>query len=130
MSKTFEKKFSNDKYPDIKLYSNMILTEKQLNGFIQENKKIKLENNDKDEIELNEKLKNNLNLKINNNIFSINNTFENTIKYIYYNTLTGIYCKILNNKLKIPMENNKRSLNLASSVAIILAECLKQTKWI
>ncbi len=38
--------------------------------------------------------------------------------------------KLLNNKLKIPMENNKRSLNLASSVAIILAECLKQTKWI
>ena len=37
--------------------------------------------------------------------------------------------KILNNRLKIPMENNKRSLNLASSVAIILAECLKQTKW-
>ena len=38
--------------------------------------------------------------------------------------------KILKNRLKIPMENNKRSLNLASSVAIILAECLKQTKWI
>ena len=37
---------------------------------------------------------------------------------------------ILNNKLKIPMKSNKRSLNLASSVAIILAECLKQTKWI
>ncbi len=37
--------------------------------------------------------------------------------------------QILNNRLKIPMENNKRSLNLASSVAIILAECLKQTKW-
>ncbi len=37
--------------------------------------------------------------------------------------------KTLNNKLKIPMENQKRSLNLASSVAIILAECLKQTKW-
>ena len=37
--------------------------------------------------------------------------------------------KILKNRLKIPMENNKRSLNLASSVAIILAECLKQTKW-
>ena len=37
--------------------------------------------------------------------------------------------KLLNNKLKIPMESNKRSLNLASSVAIILAECLKQTKW-
>ena len=38
--------------------------------------------------------------------------------------------KLLKNRLKIPMENNKRSLNLASSVAIILAECLKQTKWI
>ena len=37
--------------------------------------------------------------------------------------------KKLKYKLKIPMENNKRSLNLASSVAIILAECLKQTKW-
>ena len=37
--------------------------------------------------------------------------------------------KNLNNRLKIPMEINKRSLNLASSVAIILAECLKQTKW-
>ena len=38
--------------------------------------------------------------------------------------------KLINNRLKIPMENNKRSLNIASSVAIILAECLKQTKWI
>ena len=38
--------------------------------------------------------------------------------------------KLLDYKLKIPMESNKRSLNLASSVAIILAECLKQTKWI
>ena len=37
--------------------------------------------------------------------------------------------KKLKDKLKIPMKNNKRSLNLASSVAIILAECLKQTKW-
>ena len=37
--------------------------------------------------------------------------------------------KILDNKLKIPMKNKKRSLNLASTVAIILAECLKQTKW-
>ena len=34
--------------------------------------------------------------------------------------------KKINNRLKIPMEINKRSLNLASSVAIILAECLKQ----
>ena len=38
--------------------------------------------------------------------------------------------KLVNNRLKIPMENNKHSLNLASSVAIILAECLTQTKWI
>ncbi len=38
--------------------------------------------------------------------------------------------RIIKNRLKIPMKNNKRSLNLASSVAIILAECLKQTKWI
>ena len=38
--------------------------------------------------------------------------------------------KIIKNRLKIPMKKNKRSLNLASSVAIILAECLKQTRWI
>ena len=37
--------------------------------------------------------------------------------------------KIVKNKLKIPMKDNKRSLNLSSSVAIILAECLKQTIW-
>jgi tRNA (cytidine/uridine-2'-O-)-methyltransferase len=37
--------------------------------------------------------------------------------------------KLLDNRLKIPIKSNKRSLNLASSVAIILAECLKQTKW-
>ena len=34
--------------------------------------------------------------------------------------------KLINNKLKIPMRKNKRSLNIASSVAIILAESLKQ----
>ena len=38
--------------------------------------------------------------------------------------------KLIKNRLKIPMRNNKRSLNVASSVAIILAECLKQTKLI
>ena len=36
---------------------------------------------------------------------------------------------LVRNRLKIPMKNDKRSLNIASSVAIILAECLKQTKW-
>ena len=34
--------------------------------------------------------------------------------------------KLIKNKLKIPMKNNKRSLNIASSVSIILAESLKQ----
>ena len=38
--------------------------------------------------------------------------------------------KKIKDKLKIPMKNNKRSLNIASSVAIILAESLKQTKLI
>ena len=38
--------------------------------------------------------------------------------------------KIIKNKLKIPMKNDMRSLNIASSVAIILAESLKQTKLI
>jgi len=38
--------------------------------------------------------------------------------------------KIIKYRLKIPMKNNKRSLNIASSVAIILAESLKQTKLI
>ena len=35
--------------------------------------------------------------------------------------------KQIKNRLKIPMKKNKRSLNIASSVAIILAESLKQT---
>tara|TARA_B100001027_G_scaffold202935_1_gene164020 strand:- start:3 stop:476 length:474 start_codon:yes stop_codon:yes gene_type:complete len=38
--------------------------------------------------------------------------------------------KIVKNKLKIPMKNNKRSLNIASSVAIILAESFRQIKLI
>ena len=38
--------------------------------------------------------------------------------------------KIVKNRLKIPMKNNMRSLNISSSVAIILAESLKQTKLI
>ena len=37
---------------------------------------------------------------------------------------------LVKNRLKIPMKNDKRSLNIAYSVAIILAECLKQTKLI
>ena len=38
--------------------------------------------------------------------------------------------QLIKYRLKIPMKNNKRSLNIASSVAIILAESLKQTKLI
>ena len=38
--------------------------------------------------------------------------------------------KLIKDRLKIPMKNNKRSLNIASSVAITLAECLKQIKLI
>ena len=36
--------------------------------------------------------------------------------------------KQVKDRLKIPMKNNMRSLNISSSVAIILAESLKQTK--
>ena len=38
--------------------------------------------------------------------------------------------KIIENKLKIPMKKNKRSLNISSTVSIVLAECLKQNKLI
>ena len=38
--------------------------------------------------------------------------------------------ELINDRLKIPMKNNKRSLNIASSVSIVLAECLKQNKLI
>ena len=38
--------------------------------------------------------------------------------------------KLIKDKLKIPMKNNMRSLNIATSVAIVLAESLKQTKLI
>ena len=35
--------------------------------------------------------------------------------------------KLIENRLKIPMNNKVRSLNIASSVAIVLAESLRQT---
>ncbi len=38
--------------------------------------------------------------------------------------------KKLINKLKIPMVEKKRSLNLATSVAIVLSENLRQTNYI
>ena len=36
--------------------------------------------------------------------------------------------QLIENRLKIPMNNNVRSLNIASSVAIVLAESLRQIK--
>ena len=38
--------------------------------------------------------------------------------------------KIVRHRVKIPMVEKKRSLNLASSVAIILSENIRQTKYI
>ena len=38
--------------------------------------------------------------------------------------------KLIKNRLKIPMNNNVRSLNIASSVAIVLAESLRQIELI
>ena len=38
--------------------------------------------------------------------------------------------KLIKDRLKIPMKNDKRSLNIASSVAIVLAESLRQIKLI
>ena len=38
--------------------------------------------------------------------------------------------KLIKNRLKIPMKNDKRSLNISTSVAIILAESLRQTNLI
>ena len=58
--------------------------------------------------------------------------FNNNDTFLFGRESAGVpdrIHKLLKNRLKIPMKNNKRSLNLASSVAIILAECLKQTKW-
>ena len=38
--------------------------------------------------------------------------------------------KLIKDRLKIPMKNKKRSLNIASSVAIVFAESLKQNELI
>jgi tRNA (cytidine/uridine-2'-O-)-methyltransferase len=38
--------------------------------------------------------------------------------------------KLIKYRLKIPMKKNKRSLNIASSVAIIVADSLRQIRWI
>ena len=38
--------------------------------------------------------------------------------------------RLIENKLKIPIKNNKRSLNVSSSVAVIIGESLRQTNLI
>ena len=38
--------------------------------------------------------------------------------------------KLVDKRIKIPLRSGKRSLNIASSVAIVLAECMKQNKLI
>ena len=38
--------------------------------------------------------------------------------------------KLIENRLKIPMKNNSRSLNIGSSVAVVLAESLRQLKFL
>jgi tRNA (cytidine/uridine-2'-O-)-methyltransferase len=59
--------------------------------------------------------------------------FDKNDTILFGRESSGVPKKIHNsieNKLKIPMQNNMRSLNIATSVAIILAETLKQTKLI
>ena len=59
--------------------------------------------------------------------------FETNDTILFGRESAGVPEKIhekVNHRLKIPMVKDKRSLNLASSVAIILAESLKQTNLI
>ena len=58
--------------------------------------------------------------------------FEKSDTILFGRESAGVPEKVhglIKNKLKIPMKNNKRSLNLATAVAIVLAESLKQTKF-
>ena len=59
--------------------------------------------------------------------------FEKNDTILFGRESAGVPQKIhelVKNKLKIPMKNNKRSLNISSSVSIVLAECLKQVNLI
>ena len=58
--------------------------------------------------------------------------FENNDTLLFGRESAGVPDHIHNSikyRLKIPMINNKRSLNIASSVAIILSENLRQTSF-
>ena len=59
--------------------------------------------------------------------------FDNSDTILFGRESAGVPNRIhqlIKDRLKIPMKNNKRSLNIASSVAIILAESLKQVNFI
>jgi tRNA (cytidine/uridine-2'-O-)-methyltransferase len=59
--------------------------------------------------------------------------FENNDTLLFGRESAGVPNKVHNSikyKLKIPMIKNKRSLNIASSVAIILSENLRQTTFV
>ena len=58
--------------------------------------------------------------------------FKNDDTLLFGRESAGVPKNIHNfmlHKLKIPMINNKRSLNIATSVAIVLSENLRQTKF-
>jgi len=59
--------------------------------------------------------------------------FESNDTLLFGRESAGVPDQVHNSikyRLKIPMMNNKRSLNIASSVAIILSENLRQTNFI
>ena len=99
-----EKIYTHPKYPDKKLLTNFILSNIELDKFLNKNLEVKLVNNKSNKIELNSKLKNYLDKKINNKLFNFTNrneTLNKTFKYLFNNTLDGMYVKIINNKIKI-----------------------------
>ncbi len=59
--------------------------------------------------------------------------FEKSDTILFGRESAGVPQKLhslIKNKLKIPMKDNKRSLNISSSVSIVLAESLRQTNLI
>ncbi len=59
--------------------------------------------------------------------------FENSDTLLFGRESAGVpshFHDLVKHRLKIPMISNKRSLNIASSVAIILSENLRQTNFI
>jgi len=79
-----------------------------------EGKRVILLTTKSDESYFSFKFKNNDTLLFGRESAGVPNHIHNSIKY----------------KLKIPMMSNKRSLNIASSVAIVLSENLRQTNFI